>query len=126
MFSVGWLVHLDLNNLQYDETLYSQAPEGDAVFDAHGTSFGNLNRRYSWKSHVVQNFTTVTGESSWFDLSFLYQQGFDQNLEGGKLKDYKTGNDIGLTLFRYGGFYWKFIVNEDWKTLDSKSTLRKG
>ena len=47
-------------------------------------------------------------------------------LEGVKLKDYKTGNAIGLTLFRYGGFYWKFIVNEDWKTLDSKSTLRKG
>ena len=47
-------------------------------------------------------------------------------LEGVKLKDYKTGEDIGLTLFRYGGFYWKFIVNEDWKTLDSKSTIRKG
>ena len=47
-------------------------------------------------------------------------------LEGVKLKDYKTGNDIGLTLFRYGGFYWKFIVNEDWKTLDSNSILRKG
>ena len=44
-------------------------------------------------------------------------------LEGVKLKDFKTGDEIGLTLFRYGGFYWKFIVNEDWKTLDSKSTL---
>ena len=45
-------------------------------------------------------------------------------LEGVELKDFKTGDDIGLTLYRYGGFYWKFIVNEEWKTLNSKSTFR--
>ena len=64
----------------------------------------------------------------YFDYHKSHVYGIDDfvaALEGVKLKDYKTGEDIGLTLFRYGGFYWKFIVNEDWKTLDSKSTIRK-
>ena len=84
----------------------------------------------SWRSRRTYRVSCVSDCNSFsFDNCKSHVYGIDDfvgALEGVKLKDYKTGNDIGLTLFRYGGFYWKFIVNEDWKTLDSKSTLRKG
>ena len=37
--------------------------------------------------------------------------------DGTVLTDYYSKKSIGLNLVRFGGFYWKFVVNEDWSDL---------
>jgi len=46
-----------------------------------------------------------------------------QALSGLELVDYETRHPYGLTLHRYGGFYWKFVVNRNWKTLNPGNTF---
>ena len=43
--------------------------------------------------------------------------------KGVELADYYSGDPIGLTLRRFGGFYWKLFVNTQWKELKSAESV---
>ena len=40
-------------------------------------------------------------------------------LNGIELFDHYTQQPVGLDLFRYGGFYWKFMTNDKWNKLEA-------
>ena len=59
-------------------------------------------------------------ESSKWEIHFTHVYGIEDfvaALDGIELVDFYTSKKVGLDLFRYGGFYWKFILNQDWKSL---------
>ena len=44
-------------------------------------------------------------------------------LNGIELFDHYTQEPVGLDLFRFGGFYWKFMTNNKWKKLEAGKSL---
>ena len=43
--------------------------------------------------------------------------------DGIPLHDYDSEREIGLNLHRFGGFYWKFIVNQNWTILKNGESI---
>ena len=65
------------------------------------------------------------GSSEW-EIHFSHVYGIDDfvaALNGVELVDHYSKADLGLTLYRYGGFYWKFMTNDKWRTLSSNETF---
>ena len=65
------------------------------------------------------------GSLEW-EIHFSHVYGIDDfmaALNGVELVDHYSKADLGLTLYRYGGFYWKFMTNEKWSPLRSNETF---
>ena len=52
-----------------------------------------------------------------YNLTKSFPQKALNEPDGTVLTDYYSKKSIGLNLVRFGGFYWKFVVNEDWSDL---------
>merc|ERR1711892_244501 len=72
--------------------------------------------------HDLAHNSTIGLEYANWEFHFSHVYGIDDYmaaLDGVKLVDYVTNRTIGLTLYRFGGFYWKFMTNEVWEPLRS-------
>ena len=65
-------------------------------------------------------------ETTRWEIHFTHVYGIEDfvaALNGIELFDHYTQEPVGLELFRFGGFYWKFMTNNKWKKLGAGESL---